>query len=132
MLGTVGFVRNLKGVYLMANKVNNVTEIRVPSASRILCTNCTISNESTLISNGTILKTEYGYNILKDVDLSITKENTIPLTVVLGRDLIYIDGAISGSDIIFNLPRGARLNQIKVESTGEIAIASTDTYFIEY
>ena len=132
MVGTVAQMNNRTGGFSIAYKVDNNLGIKVPSGSKILCTNCEIENEATLISNGSIIKTTIGYDIQEDLEISITKEDTIPLTILHGREILYADKAVSGSNIIFNLPKGARVNQILVANTGEFIMPAASNYLIEY
>lgn len=132
MVGTIAQMNNRTGGFSIVYKVDNNLEIKVPNGSKILCTNCEIENESELISNGSILKTSVGYDIQEDLDISITKENTIPLTILHGREILYVDSVISGSNTVFNLPKGARVNNVLVINTGEFFIPITSNYLIEY
>ena len=132
MIGTIAHMNNRTGGFSIAYKMDNNLEIKVPNGSKILCTNCEIENEATLISNGSIIKTTIGYDIQEDLEISITKEDTIPLTILHGREILYADKAVSGSNIIFNLPKGARVNQILVANTGEFIMPAASNYLIEY
>lgn len=132
MLGTVGQMETRTGGFSIVYKIDNKLSVKVPAGSKILCTECEIENESTLISDGSILKTDLGYNVQKKSELVITKANTVPLTILHGREIFYIDGAESGTSIKFNLPKGARVNQTIVTTTGEFAVATSNKYLIEY
>ena len=134
MLGTVGNVSNTnrKGGFSIVQKIDNRLSFKVLSGSKILCTDCEVDNETSLISDGSIEKTTEGYNILKDLEISVIKPNTTPLTILRGREIVFVDGVISGSNMIFNLPKGARVNQTVVGNSGEFSIAASTKYLIEY
>lgn len=133
MVGIVGQVSNSVGGYLTSNKTDTGLEFNnIPSGSKILCTSCELDNESTLISEGNVIKTDYGYNIEKDSTVTIIKEDTVPLTILCGRELLYVEKVVSGTDTIFNLPKGSRVNKAIVSSTGEFTTVSSNKYLIEY
>lgn len=132
MVGTIGQIPHRIGGYAIVNKLDTGLEINLLAGAKILCTNCSIENEATLISNGDIVKVSTGYDILKDLTIVVTKATTVPLSVLYGRELLYVEGASSGSNMIFNLPKGSRVNKTLVETTGEFTIAASAQYLIEY
>lgn len=132
MIGTVGFMTNRIGGYSVIEKTDNNILSKLPAGSKILCTNCQLDQEDTLIANGNVLKTLTGYDILKDTDITIIKDSSVPLTILHGREFLYIENVKSDSNEIFNLPKGTRVNGILVENNGEFSITSSATYLIEY
>ena len=132
MIGTIAHMNNRTGGFSIAYKMDNNLEIKVPNGSKILCTNCEIENESTLITNGSIIKTSNGYDIQEDLDISLIKEDTVPLTILNGREILYAAGVTSGNNITFNLPKGARVNKILVINNGEFIMPIASNYLIEY
>lgn len=52
---------------------NVILELDAPSQSTVLCTSCTIDNETSLISNGDIAKTSEGYFIKNEIKNNKTK-----------------------------------------------------------
>ena len=132
MVGTIGQIPHRIGGYALVNKTDSGLEVSLLAGSKILCTNCTITNESSLIANGSILKVSTGYDILKDSDIVVTKATNVPLSVLYGRELLYVEVAASGNNALFNLPKGARVNKTLVDSTGEFSIPASGQYLIEY
>lgn len=130
MIGLAAKVGYRTGGYITPEDSENL-KINIPSGCILLGTNITISNESTLISSGNIVKTNYGYNILKNTMITITSTNH-PITILKGREILYANNIKSGDNLIFNLPKGARINKIAVEQTGEITIPSSTKILIEY
>lgn len=90
MFGIIEGINNRVGGFIVVNKLDNGLEAKLPSGSKILCTNCTINNQSILILNGDILKTLYGFEILRENNITIIKNN-VPLTILCGREILYTD-----------------------------------------
>lgn len=132
MVGTIGQIPHRIGGYAIVNKTDTGLEISLLAGSKILCTNCTATNESTLIANGSIIKVSTGYDILKDMTITVQKDDTIPLTVLYGREILYVNGVTSGSNFIAYLPKGSRINKTLVENTGEFTVPASTQYLIEY
>lgn len=133
MVGVVAQMSNRIGGYSFIEREENNLKIKIPAGSKVLCTNCVINDESDLLSESSIIKTDVGYDVLKAIDTFITKEDTVPLSIIRGREILYVEGAInSTTTIAFNLPKGSRVNQTLVENTGEITIPVDTKYLIEY
>lgn len=144
MIGTVGVVPKRTGGYIIPkidiNGVSHQMTIDIPMRSRILCTNCTIVNEETLITSGDISKTDLGYYIHKDLKNLVIQRytsNMSPLTIMNAREILYADIIERVVDsvttkIVCNLPIGTRINQVPVNQNGEITIDYKDNILIEY
>lgn len=77
-----------------SDSTNKILTVNVPAGSRILCTACTLENQSTLSSNGSILATTNGFVINKDINgLKILRplDNTSPLSIIKGHEILYCD-----------------------------------------
>ena len=132
MVGIVGKMSNRIGGFSITQKIDNNLKAKVTAGSKILCLNCTLENESTLTSNGSVVKTDLGFDVRADLDLSITRTITSPITIIRGREMFHVEGVVSGTNTKFILPKGARVNQTLVPITGEFSIVSNNKYLIEY
>ena len=132
MLGTVGQVSNINDGFLIPQRDSSGLTFKFPAGSKILCTNCQIDDESTLIANGDIVKTTLGYDIKNEIEARITKGSSVPLTVLHYRQIVYAEKVTSGTNMLFILPKGARVNNTLVENTGEFSVPTSSTYLIEY
>lgn len=101
MLGFVSEVSFRSGGYITPSisieSNNTIITCNLPVNSRIMCSNCSLENESTLISNGDVLKTTNGYFIKNNVqNLKILRplENISPLSILKGREILYCDNKI--------------------------------------
>lgn len=141
MIGMVGGMINRVGGYIIPKDASyeniNQKTMDLFANCKILCTNCYLVNEESLIDNGFVRKTETGYDILKDVnEISIARyiDNMVPLTITNGREFYYIDSVHdeTASTITCNLPRGARINGVAVSVSGEISVPYKNNILIEY
>ena len=139
MIGTVGKLGLRTGGYIIPSIVDNTDSeecsLSLPVGSKILCSNCQIQNEESLISDGSLIKTSIGYDIKSSLDLTIIREkaNKAPLTILHGREILYSDYVTnSDGELVFNLPKGARINKTLVSETGEFIISTIDKILIEY
>lgn len=131
MVGKIASMQNEVKQITIPNKTDNVLKINVPANSKILCLNCTIEDSSRLISNGYITKESFGYNVLVEQIFVITVNSA--LTVLHGKDILYSEYKTSGNNKVFNLPKGARVNNVVAKTTGEVLVPSSDNgYLIEY
>ena len=132
MIGAISNLSNRIGGFIIPKKIDNTLEVKLPSGCKILCSNCQINNESLLISNGSIRKITEGYDILNNLDIIIIKDQNIPLTIIRGREILYLEGVTSDNDQTFYLLKGMRVNNIPVDSTGEFTISVSNNYLIEF
>lgn len=143
MLGTVGVVPKRTGGYIIPKTIisgiSHQMLIDIPQRSRILCTNCNIVNEESLIANGDISHTDLGYYIhrdLKNLVIQRYTSNMAPLTIMNAREILYADIVEKEIDsvtkIVCNLPIGTRINRTPVNQNGEITIDYKDNILIEY
>lgn len=135
MIGNVGQPNNHMGRFIIPEKltVDNVSHLKVKlkSGDKILCNDCELENESTLIDTS-VIKTTHGYDILVDTDINILRSSESALTIMHGREIIYADSVKDNDTMTFNLPKGARINKILVENTGEVSIPVDGKALIEY
>ena len=114
---------------------NKVITVNIPANSRIMCSNCSLENESTLISNGNVAKVTNGYVIKNDIEkLKILRSvtNTPALSILKGQEVLYCESQLTSSGDIFDLPKGFRVNGTICEVNGENTIPSKDHYLIEF
>ena len=105
------------------------TKFSVLKGSKILCKDLKLQNESNLIYR--LNKTNFGYNVLVDTDIEVRNDRTA-LTILHGREIVYADCIKDNTNMTFNLPKGARVNKILVENTGEITVPLQDSILLEY
>ena len=132
MVGVIGKMSNRVGGFSITQKIDNNIKAKIPAGSKILCLNCTLENEETLIAARSVIKTALGFDVLTNLDLSITRTTTSPITILRGREIFHSEGVVSGTNTKFILPKGARVNQTLVPNTGEFSIPSNTKYLIEY
>ena len=132
MVGIVGQMCNRIGGFSITNKIDNKLSVKVPKGSKILCLDCTLENEATLISNGTVIKTSIGFDVINQSNLTIIKSDESPLTILRGRELFYVEEVTTENNTKFILPKGSRVNQTLVPDTGEFTITSSSKYLVEY
>ena len=140
MVGIVGNMSNRKGGIIIPSVVPSTDStiekmnFAITPGCKILCTNCTIEDESTLISNASIIKTTEGYHFNRNINVVVSRTvaNKVPLTIIRGREILYADSVIRGTNSVFNLPKGARINGTIVNETGEFSIATPSNIIIEY
>ena len=133
MVGVIGNMCNRIGGFSITQKIDNTLKVKVPAGSKVLCLNCTLGNEETLIAARSVIKTSLGFDVVTGLDLTITKEATSPITILRGRELFYCEGeAVDASNTKFILPKGARVNKTVVPVSGEFTIATNGKYLIEY
>ena len=132
MLGTVGQVSNINDGFLIPQRDSSGLTFKFPAGSKILCLTCQFDNEDTLVANGDIVKTTLGYDIKNEIEAHISKNSSSPLTILHYRQIVYVEKVISGSNVLFILPKGARVNNTLVETTGEFSVPTSSTYLIEY
>lgn len=131
MIGKVGITNRIGGYCIASYQDGGKMQLRLPKGAVILCTNCEIENEASLITNGDISKFDKGYNVLNTLNIFILSYDS--LTVLHGRELLFASYKDNGDETItFNLPKGARINRVLVENTGEITIPVSTNYLIEY
>lgn len=135
LVGQISFVGGIAPTYTIST-VNGIEtmELQAKSGQRILCSSYTLTNESTLVSNGTIKKDSTGFVILKDNSININRNISTkkPLTIIKGRSILYADAVRSGSNSILNLPKGVRVNGVLTTTTGEVTIPYNGKFTIDY
>lgn len=117
------------------DSTNKIITVNVPDGCRIMCTNCTLENQSTLVSNGSVLATTDGFFIKKSINnLKIirTISNLSPLSIIKGHEILYCDHVITDSGMKFNVPKGFRINGTICQNTGEITVPEKNNYLIEF
>lgn len=114
---------------------NKMITVNVPSGARIMCMNCSLENESTLISKGNISKVSNGYFMRNKIDgLKISRplSNMSPLTIIRGNEILYCDSVVTNSGVKFNVPKGFRINGTMCTINGENTVPEKNNYLIEY
>lgn len=97
MLGLTSILQKEGGYMIpvdLSDSANSILTFQVPAGSRIMCSNCTIENMSTLLSEGKLTKTNTGYFIevaMNNLKITRSKENMSPLTILKRRELLYTD-----------------------------------------
>lgn len=79
------------------DSTNKILTVNVPAGSKIMCANCTLENQSTLASNGSILATTNGFVINKDINgLKILRPlvETPAMTILRGNEILYSDNGV--------------------------------------
>lgn len=138
MLGTSNLPLRTGGYIIpveTTNSTNKIIEVNVPSGCRIMCTNCTLENQSTLISNGSVVQTTNGFFIKTNINnLKILRpvSNITPLTILKGNEILYCNYTVANSEAKFNLPKGFRINKTMCQNTGENTVPEKNNYIIEY
>lgn len=138
MLGMTSMPHRIGGYIIPTVSYDNeniVITLNIPSNSRIMCNNCTLENENILISNGYIEKVMNGYiikNNISKLKIIRTISDKSPLSILKGREILYCDNKETGDNIIFNLPKGFRVNKVICENNGENTFPISNNYIIEY
>ena len=132
MVGIVGKMSNRIGGFSITQKIDNKLIFKVPAGSKILCLECELENEEMLIAERSIIKTPIGFDVYKNLELTVTRSNTSPITIMRGREMFHVECVIAEGNAKFILPKGARVNQTLVPNTGEFSIPSDAKYLIEY
>ncbi len=108
-------------------------EITIPANSKILCLNFQLENKDTLISNGDIVETDLGYDVINNIFAKISRNyNSSPMTILCGQEILYADSINDGTTATFILPRGARVNKTLATNTGNVSIPVSTNYLLEY
>ena len=137
MLGLTSILQKAGGYIIpvdSSDSVNSILTFEVPAGSRIMCSNCTIENEASLISEGKLTKVENGYFVESHIsNLKITRSisDKSPLTILKPREILYVDYIKTDDGALFNLPLGARVNGNICSVTGENIIPEKSNYLIE-
>lgn len=138
MIGTTNLPLRTGGYIIpveTTDSTNRMIMVNVPSGARIMCMNCSLDNESTLISNGSISKVSNGYFIRNKIDsLKILRplSNMSPLTIIRGNEILYCDSVVTDSGVKFNVPKGFRINGTMCTINGENIVPEKNNYLIEY
>ena len=138
MLGTSNLSLRTGGYIIpieTINSTNKIITVNIPAGSRIMCTNCTLENQSTLVSNGSVLATANGFFIKNKIDsLKILRpvSNLAPLSIIKGHEILYCDHVTTDSGMKFNVPKGFRINGIICQNTGENIVPAKNNYLIEF
>lgn len=136
MIGMTPFPLRFGG-YIIPNTTtdseNIIDSMYLPINSQIWCSNCTIEDESTLITNNILKKTDNGYLIKNNCNIAIKRpvENTPALTIMRFREILYCNYSNTDAGVIFNLPRGTRVNKAICNNNGENTFSVNDNYIIE-
>lgn len=135
LVGQISFVGGVAPTYSISTTDTTETMVlQAAAGQKILCSSYTLTDESTLVSNGTIKKDSAGFVVLKDASITInrTLSTKKPLTIMKGRSILYADAVRSGSNSILNLPKGVRVNGVLTTITGEVTVPYNGKFTIDY